>query len=65
MSLNVHLLHSHLDLFPGNYVTVTDEHGERFPQDISVMEKQYQGKWKPSILFIVTTVGLLLVMIQK
>jgi len=24
---------------------VSDEHGERFHQDISSMEKRYQGKW--------------------
>ena len=29
---------------------VNDEHGERFHQDITAMEKRYQGKWNPSIL---------------
>jgi hypothetical protein len=28
----------------------SDEHGERFHQDISNMEKRYQGKWSLSML---------------
>ncbi|UYV79876.1 hypothetical protein LAZ67_18000954 [Cordylochernes scorpioides] len=43
MSLNIHFLHSHLDFFPDNLGAVSDEHGERFHQDISSMEKRYQG----------------------
>jgi hypothetical protein len=48
MSLNVHFLHSFLD--PENLVVVSDEHGERFHQDIYNMEKRYQGKWSLSML---------------
>lgn len=40
MSLKVHVLHSHLDFFAENLGDVSDEHGERFHQDISVMEKR-------------------------
>jgi len=29
---------------------VSDEHGERFHQDISSMEKRYQGKWDWAML---------------
>ncbi|UYV73140.1 hypothetical protein LAZ67_10001940 [Cordylochernes scorpioides] len=43
MSLKIHLLHSHLDFFPDNLGAVSDEHVERFHQDISSMEKRYQG----------------------
>lgn len=50
MSLKIHFLHSHLDFFPNNCGAVSDEHGERFHQDISAMEKRYQGKWSPSML---------------
>ncbi|UYV67886.1 hypothetical protein LAZ67_5002395 [Cordylochernes scorpioides] len=50
MSLKIHFLHSHLDFFPDNLGAVVDEHGERFHQDISSMEKRYQGKWSPSML---------------
>ena len=45
MSLKIHFLHSHLDFFPETCGAVSDEHGERFRQDISSMEKRYQGKW--------------------
>ncbi|UYV69023.1 hypothetical protein LAZ67_6002057 [Cordylochernes scorpioides] len=49
MSLKIHFLHSHLDFFPDNLGAVSDEHGERFHQDISSMEKRYQGKWSPGM----------------
>ncbi|UYV72104.1 hypothetical protein LAZ67_9001822 [Cordylochernes scorpioides] len=44
MSLKIHFLHSHLDLFSDNLGAVSDEHGERFHQDISSMERRYQAK---------------------
>ncbi|UYV62956.1 hypothetical protein LAZ67_2002615 [Cordylochernes scorpioides] len=50
MSLKIHFLHSHLDFFPDNLGAVSDEPGERFHQDISSMEKRYQGKWSPAML---------------
>jgi hypothetical protein len=50
MSLKIHFLHSHLEFFPDNLGAVSDEHGERFHQDIASMEKRYQGKWSPSML---------------
>ena len=50
MSLKIHFLHSHLDFFPKNCGAVSDEHGERFHQDISTVEKRYQGKWNPAML---------------
>lgn len=50
MSLKMHFLHSHLDTFPANLGDISDEHGERFHQDISAMEKRYLGKWSPSML---------------
>jgi len=50
MSLKIHFLESHLDFFPENLGEVSDEHGERFHQDILAMEKQYQGKWTSSML---------------
>ena len=50
MSLKIHFLDSHLDLFPSNCGDVSDEHGERFHQNIAVMEKRYQGRWSPSML---------------
>jgi hypothetical protein len=50
MSLKLHFLMSHLDFFPENMGDVSDEHGERFHQEISVMEKRYKGKWSPGML---------------
>jgi len=50
MSLKIHFLESHLDFFPENLCKVSDEHGERFHQDILAKEKQYQGKWTSSML---------------
>ncbi|UYV81439.1 K02A2.6-like [Cordylochernes scorpioides] len=50
MSLKIHFLHSHLDFFPDNLGAVSDEHGERFHQAISSIEKRYQGKWSPAML---------------
>ena len=43
MILKIHFLESHLDFFPENLGEVSDEHGERFHQDILAMEKQYQS----------------------
>ena len=39
MSVKVHFLHSHLDYFPKNLGAFSEEQGERFHQDIKVMEK--------------------------
>ena len=50
MSLKVHFLMSHMDFFPDNMGSVSDEHGERFHQDVSVVEKRYKGKWSPAML---------------
>jgi hypothetical protein len=44
MSLKMHFLFSHLELFPLKCGGVSDENGERFSQDISVMEHRYRGK---------------------
>lgn len=50
MSLKIHILDSHLDFLPQNMGDVSDEHGERFHQDIASMERRYQGKWSPAML---------------
>lgn len=50
MSLKIHFLDSHLDFFTSNCGAVSDEHGERFHQDIAAMETRYQGNWSPSML---------------
>src|SRR5215469_6829882 len=50
MSLKIHFLESHFDFFPENLGEVSDEHSERFHQDIMAVEKWYQGKWTSSML---------------
>ena len=50
MSLKVHFLASHLHFFHENLGDVSDEHGERFHQDIAVIEKRYKGKWSVGML---------------
>jgi hypothetical protein len=45
MNLKLHFLHSHIDYFPENLGDFSEEQGERFHQDISEMEKRYQGRW--------------------
>ncbi|GBM76462.1 hypothetical protein AVEN_272741-1 [Araneus ventricosus] len=50
MSLKIHFLHSHLEFYPENLGSVSDEHGGRFHQDISNMGACYQGKWNPKML---------------
>ncbi|UYV67637.1 hypothetical protein LAZ67_5001415 [Cordylochernes scorpioides] len=45
MSIKVHYLNSHLDKFPDNLGAYSDEQGERFHQDMKVMEERYQDVW--------------------
>jgi len=53
MSVKIHFLSSHLDFFPENCGSVSDEHGEHLHQDIAVMEGKYKGKWSPQCLLII------------
>ena len=50
MSLKIHFLHSHHNFFPPNLGAVSDEHGERFHQDITKMESNYPGKGNPGMM---------------
>lgn len=50
MSIKVHFLHSHLSEFPTNCGAVSDEQGERFHQDLKVIEQRYQGRWDDSMM---------------
>ena len=50
MSLKMHFLHSHLDFFPENLGSVSDEQGERFHQDIQAMEERYKGVWNEGMM---------------
>jgi hypothetical protein len=44
MSLKVHFLKSHLEFFPDDLGTISDEHGERFHQTIMTIEKRFSGR---------------------
>lgn len=50
MSYKVHLLSEHLDDFPDSCADYSDEMGERFHQDIKVIEKRYQGRFNKFML---------------
>lgn len=44
MSPKIHYLHQHLDFFRENLGKISDEHGERFHQQIKLIEHRFQGK---------------------
>ena len=50
MSIKLHYLTSHLEFFRPNLGAVSDEHGERFHQDIQQMERRYQGRWNEAMM---------------
>ncbi|GBP21209.1 hypothetical protein EVAR_84332_1 [Eumeta japonica] len=41
MSIKLHYLHNHLDKFPDNLGNYSEEQGERFHQDLKVMEESW------------------------
>ena len=43
MSLKVYSLHANLDYFPQNLGDMSEEHGERFKQDIKIWEFVTKG----------------------
>lgn len=49
-SIKLHYLDSHLEHFPSDCGKLSDEHGERFHQQIAPFEKRYQGKWTVRML---------------
>ncbi|GBN89803.1 hypothetical protein AVEN_41700-1 [Araneus ventricosus] len=50
MSLKVCFLDSHLDYFPENLGSDSEEQGVRFHQHTKEMERRYQGKWNVSMI---------------
>ena len=50
MSIKVHYLHTHLDCFSHNLGDYSEEQGERFHQDIKVMEERYQVRWDDNMM---------------
>ena len=45
MSVKMHNLFSHMDRFPENLGSMSDEQGEIFRQDLKEMETRHQGRW--------------------
>ena len=50
MSIKVHFLFNHLENFSYNLSHICDEQGERFHQDMKIMEERYQGRWGKTML---------------
>ena len=50
LSIKLHFLHSHLDFFPVNLGDYSEEHGEKFHQEMKNIEDRYYGKWSVSML---------------
>ncbi len=50
MTVKLHFLNSHLEYFPDNCGDFSEEQGERFHQDIRVIEERYQGRWDINML---------------
>ena len=50
MYLKMHFLHSHLNFFSPNFGKVSDEQGERFHQDISVIEGWHKGRFDANMM---------------
>lgn len=50
MSLKLHMLHSHLNFFKSNMGDYSEEHGERFHQDVMDFEKRYQGQYNERMM---------------
>ena len=52
MSMKVHMLDAHLDEFKENLGACSEEHGERFHQDIKDFESRYQGQYNENMMEI-------------
>ena len=50
MSLKLHVLHAHLDHFKSNIGDYSEEHGERFHQDIRSFEERYKGQYNENMM---------------
>ena len=50
MSAKLHFLCSDLDFFQENLGDFSEEHGERYHQDIEPIERQYKGRWDSAMM---------------
>ena len=50
MSIKIHFFFNQLEQSPDNLSDYSDEQGERFHQDLKVMEERYKGRWDINML---------------
>jgi hypothetical protein len=50
MNIKLHFLNSQIDCFPENLGSLSEEQGERFHQDITEIERRYQGRKDVSMI---------------
>lgn len=50
MTIKLHLVDRHIDYFPNNCGDYSEEHGERFHQDVQIMESRYKGRWNKNMI---------------
>lgn len=50
MSFKVHFLQFHIEHFPENLITYSENQAERFQQDVSYIERGYQERWNANKL---------------
>ena len=50
MSMKVYMLDAHLNEFKENLGAYSEEHGERFYQDIKDFESRYQGQYNKNMI---------------
>jgi hypothetical protein len=50
MSLKLHFLASHLDYFPPNLGTLSEEQVQRFHKDLKNAERRYQKRWDVNMM---------------
>lgn len=52
MSISMHFLFSHMEKFPENLGTVSDDQEDKFHQEMHQMEERYQGWWVVVMLVV-------------
>ena len=50
MNLKLHFMDSHVEYFPENLGDYSEEQGQRFHQDIKVMERRYKERWDENMM---------------
>lgn len=48
--IKIHYIFNHLDIFSESIDGLTEEQGERFQQDIRLIEKRFLGRWNAQMM---------------